>query len=77
MTGKRIPAQQWRDREIMVLGLLREYGPCTARDLMYHLDTWNGFDVHSVAMTLTRLKVQGRAEVVSTRNDVKTWKAIA
>lgn len=75
MTGKRISAQQWKDREAMVLSLLTEHGPCTARELTYHVDTWDG-NSHSVAMTLTRLKLQGKAEVVSTRNDVKMWGAV-
>lgn len=74
MIGKRIPAQQWRDREIVVLSLLKEYGPCTAKELTYHVDAWDG-NSHSIAMTLSRLKGQGKAEIVSTRNDVKTWRA--
>lgn len=76
MTGKRISAQQWKDRETIILSLLMEHGPCTARDLTYHLYhlEWDKGNTHSVAMTLTRLKLQGKAEIVSTHNDVKTWK---
>ena len=73
MIGKRVPAKEWADREEMVYRILREHGPCTARELTYHVDTWDG-NSHSIAMTLTRLKLQGKAEIVSTRNDVKTWK---
>ena len=77
MTGKRITAKEWMDKENQVMRILKEIGPCTARDISYKMDTWDKSNSHCVANTLVRLKAQGKVKsTYETRNDVKIWEVV-